>query len=304
MQSATIQPPYHQWMLNAYLACPEALRLTLLARVKPAFRHYARVRGTVAHATVFRLHVEKAWDRVDEVFEEEWGQQLALPGPPINANAKKLAKEFEDWRDALRQYVLREREARVVFCELPVRGTVRSRGGRPYAVEGVVDQVRPCADGGFDVYEIKTSAANPSLATFERNIQLSLYAWCLHAGEVFVENEWQAVSKVLGENLHGIVCYQLAQLIPYRRAGRRPDGSTYAAGELRGDPCYRITKTPEQLEQGACAVARIIAAIRAGGFFWNPSAMYGGCDACAVKHGCGKELLSNSPLQPAHFEAA
>ena len=92
--------------------------------------------------------------------------------------------------------------------------------------------------------------------------------------------------------------------LPAGGAGRRTDGSTYAAGDLRGDPCYRISKTPEQLEQGAQAIARIIAAIRAGGFFWNPSAMYGGCDACPVKHACGQGLVSNHDLQPGQLEAA
>ena len=101
-----------------------------------------------------------------------------------------------------------------------------------------------------------------------------------------------------------MVSYQMGHLIPYRRAGRRADGSKYAAGDLRGDPCYAITKTPEQLEEGARAIARIIAAIRAGGFFWNPSAMYGGCDACPVKHACGQQLASNRELEPSQFKAA
>ena len=75
-------------------------------------------------------------------------------------------------------------------------------------------------------------------------------------------------------------------------------------GDLRGDPCYRIRKTQEQLELGAGSIARIIAAIRAGGFYWNPSATYGGCDACAVRHACGKDLASNLPLEPERFRAA
>ena len=39
-------------------------------------------------------------------------------------------------------------------------------------------------------------------------------------------------------------------------------------------------------------MARIIAAIRARGFFWNPSALYGGCDACAYSHACGQSFSS------------
>ena len=256
------------------------------------------------HATIARLHKERAWGRARVTFEEEWDLHLSVPGPPINAEAKKLAKEFDDWSDAIDQYARREQEAPVLHGELPVRGTVRSRGGRAYAVQGTLDQVRRCHDGGFELYEIKTSAAAQTLATLERNIQLALYAWCLHAGEVLVDDRWQTAAEALGGPLRGLVVYHLAHLIPYRRAGRRPDGSTYAAGDLRGDPCYRITKTPEQLAQGAQAIARIIAAIRAGGFFWNPSAMYGGCDACAVKHACGRGLTSNRDLQPDLLEAA
>ena len=304
MRPATIQPPYHQSILNAYLACPEALRLTALEGVRPAFRHYAQVRGTAVHSTVSRLHNEQAWDRARELFAEEWELQFGLSGAPVNADAKKLAKEFEDWADAVEQYALGEHKAPVLYCELRVRGAVRSRGGRSYPVEGTIDQVRRCSGGGYEVYEIKTNAASPSLATLERNIQLSLYGWCLHTGEVLVGGKWQAAAEVLGGPLRGMVAYHLAHLIPYRRAGRRADGSTYAAGDLRGDPCYRISRTPEQLEQGAQAIARIIAAIRAGGFFWNPSAMYGGCDACPVKQACGRGLVSNRSLEPAHLQAA
>ncbi|GAH75246.1 unnamed protein product [marine sediment metagenome] len=49
----------------------------------------------------------------------------------------------------------------------------------------------------------------------------------------------------------------------------------------------------DQLVEGAKGIARIIAAIRAGGFFWNPSAMYGGCDACPYKYACGTTFSSN-----------
>ena len=304
MQTATIPSPYHQSTLNAYLACPEALRLTALEGVRPAFRHYAQVRGTAVHAAIYRLHNEQAWDMARAVFEEEWELQFSLPGPPVNADEKKLAKEFEDWADALEQYAFREREAPVLHCEIALRGEVRSRGGRSYPVEGTVDQLRGCPDGGYELYEIKTNAVGPSLATLERNIQLSLYGWCLHTGEVLVDGRWQPARDAFGGSLRAMVSYQLAHLIPYRRAGRRTNGSTYAAGDLRGDPCYRITKSPEQLERGAEAIARIIAAIRAGGFYWNPSAMHGGCDACPVKHACGQGLTSNHELAPEHFQAA
>ncbi len=140
MRQATIDPPYHQSTLNAYLSCPEALRLTAIVGAKPAFRHYARVRGTAVHATIHRLHAESAWERAGAIFQEEWGLQLSLPGPRINADAKKLDKEFDDWAAAVEQYAVRECAAPVLYCELHVRGTVRSRGGRSYAVEGTVDR--------------------------------------------------------------------------------------------------------------------------------------------------------------------
>ncbi len=304
MRPATLQPPYHQSILNAYLACPEALRLTALEGVRPMFRHYTQARGSAVHATICRLHWERAWERGRSVFEQEWELQFGLSNIPINADARKVAKEFTVWADAVEQYALKERDAPVLHCELRVRGAVRSRGGRSYAVEGTVDQVRRGDGGAYELYEIKTTAAAPSLATLKRNLQLSLYGWCLHTGEVFVDDCWRPAAEVFGGPLRGMVVYHLANLIPYRRGGRRADGSTYAAGDLRGDPCYRITKSPEQLEQGGEGIARIIAAIRAGGFFWNPSAMYGGCDACAVKHACGRGLLSNRELEPGHLQAA
>jgi len=304
MRPATIQPPYHQSTLNAYLAFPEKLRLTAVEGVRPTFRHYAQVRGTAVHSAIARLHEEHAWDQARDVFAQEWELQFSLPDSPVNASAKKLDKEYEDWCAAVEQYALREHNAPVLYCELPVRGAVRSRGGRCYEVQGTVDQVRRADGGGYEVYEHKTNATCPSLATLERNIQLSLYGWCLHAGEILVDDQWQPASEVFDGALRGMVSYHLAHLIPYRRAGRRSDGSTYSAGDLRGDPCYRITKTPEQLEQGALVIARIIAAIRAGGFYWNPSAMYGGCDACSVKHSCGHGLLSNHELEPGQLQAA
>ncbi len=65
---------------------------------------------------------------------------------------------------------------------------------------------------------------------------------------------------------------------------------------MRGDPRVSVPVKADQLVEGAKGIARIIAAIRAGGFFWNPSAMYGGCDACPYKYACGTSFSSNASI--------
>ena len=284
--------------------CIAGLYSAAVRGVKPAFRHYAQLRGSAVHATIHRLHTEGGWDEARDLFREEWLLRLGAPGPPVNADEQKLAKEFDDWGDAVEQYALREREAEVAFSELRLRGTVRSLGGRGYEVEGTVDQLRRRPDGGMALYEIKTNATPPTPAVLERNIQLALYGWCLNTGEAYVDGRWVPAIELCGGPVNELVHYQFGHLIPYRRNGRRGDGSTYSAGSLRGDPCYRVTKTPEQLAEGARSIARIIAAIRAGGFFWNPSATYGGCDACPVRHACGRGLATNAGLAPETLKAA
>ena len=113
-------------------------------------------------------------------------------------------------------------------------------------------------------------------------------------GEAFVDGQWVSVKEVLPGFLQSCVLYKLSSLIPYKRSGRRTDGSKYQPGDLRGDPRVTVPVKADQLVEGAKGIARIIAAIRAGGFFWNPSAMYGGCDACSYKYACGTSFSSSS----------
>ena len=293
-----LEGPYHQWQLNEYLSCPQALLLRLEG-VEPLFRSMARCRGSAVHAAIHRLHAAMGWEDWEKVFEDAWREEFGRPGPPVNGTSEKIEQEYRDWKTAMGSYVAMEREAPVLFHELPVRGVVTSRSGRKYILEGTIDQIRRSDDEeGYDVYEMKTSASLPGWSSLERNVQLCLYCWCAVTGEVRVNGQWIASRKVLPGFLRNCVVYKLSDLIPYKRAGRRRDGSRYAAGELRGDPRVALPVKAEQLVEGTQAIARIIAALRAGGFFWNPSSRYGGCDSCAYKYACGTTFTSNREALP------
>ena len=288
-----LEGPYRQSQINDYLSCPQALLLRLEG-VEPLFRTLGRSRGAAVHGVVFRLHHDQTWEKWQRVFDDAWIEEFSRPGPPINATPDQIDREYDDWKTAIGNYVQHERDASVLYSELPVRGLLTSRSGREYTVEGIVDQIRIVDDGmGFDVYDLKTNASMPGPATLQRNIQLCLYCWCAVTGEVFIDGGWVASSDALPGCLRSCVLYKLSSLIPYKRAGRRSDGSKYQAGDLRGDPRVTVPVKADQLVEGAQGIARIIAAIRAGGFFWNPSAMYGGCDACPYKYACGTTFSSN-----------
>jgi hypothetical protein len=255
----------------------------------------AQCRGSAVHAAVAALHRDQAWNLWDPVFETAWSEEFNRLGPPINATPDKIEQEYADWRTAIQTYAQRERKSRVLHTELLVRGVVTSRWGRKYAVEGTIDQIRQCDDGqGYEVYELKTNASLPGFAALERNVQLCLYCWCCVTGDVFLDGAWVSAREALPGILRGCAYYKLVNLIPYKRSGRHPDGSKYSEGDLRGEPVIHIPIRPDRLVEGVQGVARIIAAIRAGGFYWNPSALYGGCDACAYCHACGKSFNSES----------
>ncbi len=293
-----LEGPYHQSEINRYLACPQALLLKVEG-VEPLFRPLGWMRGAAVHAAIHRLHTSREWDHWDRVFDDAWCAEFDRPGPPINAGPEKLEREYRDWASAVGNYAAHEQDAPVHYSELPVRGLVVSRSGREYAVEGVVDQIRPSEDGnGYDIYELKTNATLPGQASLERNVQLCLYAWCCVTGEVRVDDKWVPARKALPGFLRDCVCYKLSNLVPYKRSGRRQDGTTYAAGDLRGNPRITVPVDSDRLVEGAHVIARIIAAIRAGGFFWNPSSLYGGCDACPYKYACGKTFSSNRHVLP------
>jgi len=293
-----LEGPYHQSEINDYLACPQALLLKLQG-VEPLFRSMSQCRGAAVHAAIHRLHNEQDWDLWQQVFDEAWCQEFNHPGPPINATPDKIEQEYEDWSTAIGNYASREQHSPLIHSELQVRGVVTSRSGRRYAIEGTVDQVRRCQDGkGYEIYELKTNATLPGQASLERNIQLCLYCWCCVAGDVLVDEEWISARQALPGVLRNCACYKLSNLIPYKRSGRRPDGVKYNAGDLRGEPVVTVPVRPEQLVEGVQGIARIIAAIRAGGFFWNPSSLYGGCDACPYKYACGTAFTSNREVSP------
>jgi len=287
-----LEGPYHQWQINAYLSCPHALLLRLQG-VSPAFRTLGQCRGTVVHNAIQRLHQDEAWDDWDRVFDDAWFAVFSDDGPSIDAPPEKIDQEYDDWHTAVRNYVQRERDAEVLFTELPVRGRVTSRSGREYTLEGRVDQIRRSPDGGFEVVELKTSKSLPGSASLERNVQMCLYCWCCLTGEVCVDDGWRPAKEVLPGLLTNYAFYKLSDLIPYKRSGRRRDGTKYAPGDLRGEVRLAMPVHADQLVEGTQAIARIIAAMRAGGFFWNPSALYGGCDACPYKYACGSAFSSN-----------
>jgi hypothetical protein len=252
------------------------------------FRSLGQCRGAAVHSAIAALHRDRAWDRWQDAFETAWAEEFNRIGPPINATPDKIDREYEDWRAAVGNYAGRERRSSVLYAELAVRGVVTSRSGRRYAVEGTIDQVRPCDDGqGYEIYELKTNSALPGSSAMERNVQLCLYCWCCVSGDAFVDGKWVSAREVLPGALRGCAWYKLANLIPHKRAGRHPDGAKYVAGDLRGDPVLPLPVRPDRLVEGVQAVARIIAAIRAGGFYWNPSALYGGCDSCPYRYACG-----------------
>lgn len=288
-----LEGPYHQWQINEYLSCPQALLLRLRG-IEPLFRSVAQCRGSAVHAAIHALHDGQAWHRWQEVFDDAWAEVFSQPGPPIDATPDKIEREYEDWRTAVGNYAERERGATVLHSELRVRGVVTSRAGRKYAVEGKIDQIRRCQDGrGYEIYELKTNARLPGPASLERNVQLCLYCWCCVAGDVLVDGKWVSGRTALHGVLRNCACYKLSNLIPYKRSGRSPDGTKYSAGDLRGDPRVVLPIKPDQLIEGVQGIARIIAAIRAGGFFWNPSSLYGGCDACPYKYACGTTYSSS-----------
>ena len=294
-----LEGPYRQSQINAYLACPQALLLKLRG-VEPLFRSLGQTRGAAVHRIINCMHEEEAWNGWHKLFDYIWAEEFSRVGPPINATPDQIDRDCDDWRTAVGNYVAKEQNARVLYAELPVRGILESRSGREYTVEGIIDQIRRSSDGaGYDIYEFKTNATLPALASLQRNIQLCLYCWCAVTGEVFVDDKWLPAKDILPGYLQNCVLYKLVNLMPYKRAGRRSDGTKYQAGDLRGDPCITVPVVADHLVEGAQAIARIIAAIRAGGFFWNPSALYGGCDACPYKYACGTGFTAKQEDLPA-----
>ncbi|OPZ96205.1 MAG: PD-(D/E)XK nuclease superfamily protein [Planctomycetes bacterium ADurb.Bin412] len=294
-----LEGPYRQSQINDYLACPQALLLKLQG-TEPQFRSLSQTRGSAIHRMIHGLHEEGLWNSWQLLFEDIWSEEISRTGPPLNAAPEEIDREYQDWRTAMGNYVEQEHDATILFAELPVRGVLHSRSGREYSVEGIIDQIRPAADGrGYEIYEFKTSATLPALASLQRNIQLCLYCWCAVTGEVCVDGNWLPAKDILPGYLQNCVLYKLVNLIPYKRAGRHGDGSKYQAGDLRGDPRICIPVTSDHLVEGAQAIARIIAAIRAGGFFWNPSSLYGGCEACPYKYACGTSLTAKAQSLPA-----
>ena len=294
-----LEGPYRQSQINDYLACPQALLLKLQG-AEPLFRSLSQTRGTAIHRIIRCLHDEGQWNDWQVQFEDIWAEEFSRAGPPINATPDQIDREYNNWRTAVGNYVEKEQNATILYAELPVRGVLRNRSGRVYTVEGIIDQIRPSADGhGYYIYELKTNATLSTLASLQRNIQLCLYCWCAVTGEVFVGDNWLSAKDVLPEYLQNCVLYKLVNLIPYKRAGRRSDGTKYQAGDLRGDPLISVPVTTDNLVEGAQAIARIIAAIRAGGFFWNPSALYGGCEVCPYKYACGTSSTAKQQNLPA-----
>lgn len=251
----------------------------------PETRSLALARGRAVHSTIARLHRERLWPDWFDLFKAEWDAELANPDESVlpwsnDETEEQIIAEFDDAHQIVENYVERERETPVLATEVPFRMIlVHTRTGTRYRLAGTVDQ--PIIDRDrLILRDLKTNATAPNEAYLARNYQFSTYGLALRRGVFLVNGE--PIS--FGRYPDRLEWYQLHHLLPYKRAGKRGDGTSYVKGDLRGEPVIEVKRTTADYDFFRAEACRVIQIMRMKLFVRSPDPI--GCSMCRYSTAC------------------
>jgi hypothetical protein len=271
--------------LSEFSECPMKYWLHNVKGFRPESRHPNAIRGTAIHGAINRIHRLKKFDDWLDIFEEEKLRAMADPHEvdlpwARGTTEESVADAMEDGAVMLGGYVERNRTAEVVASEVQGRMLVRHpRTKTKYRFAMTIDQVRRVGKS-LKIVDLKTGKNVPNPAYLARSLQFTGYGAGLKNATWNVDGEWQS----FGEYPESLSWYQLGLLLPYKRGGKRSDGSSYQKGDVRGDPEIPVVRDLSQYEEFPIVACRIIQAIRMKLFYHAVN--WFECGMCKFESAC------------------
>lgn len=294
------KPIFHQSAIKLYSICPKQYWFLKVAGVKRETISSKMLFGSVYHEAVDQLHqgvvVDEACLReiIDTIEKAEetptwWDDRQA---------------EIDEWLlDAvptLNNYWSKpfNREAKILLSEKEFTVKIGS-----FDFAGRIDQVRQTPEGELVLIDYKSGLMPNGEAEFELDYQLSIYAYALkHDTTLGIERFPDKVGR-----------YLLHDHLPYKRNGKKGDGTPYFKGNERGNGLYTTTRTEADYDamiQDLSIICRQIVGphfnaktnrLESGGAFpRTPNFL--NCGMCPVRQECIDDRRANIIQQPINVE--
>ena len=272
--------------------------LAYVLKAKEESKSAATARGTMIHKTVADLHAKHAWNHWEDLLRVNVQAELDSieeQGVPWKREVDPEDYFIADSAGMIKNYVDRNRDAQTIGVEVPFRMVLtHPRTGTSYPLVGTVDRLDYDKTGkALTIVDWKTGQTPPDDAFLARDYQMSGYGLAAKNG-IFVMPD--------GEPLHfdaypeRIVWYQMYNLLPYKRAGTKTNGTKYVKGDLRGEPEIDVVRRESDYDAFRADICNAIRGIRMG-IIWKSGAGFPGtCAMCRYRSACvtGEYVKSGS----------
>ncbi|NQV15115.1 PD-(D/E)XK nuclease family protein [bacterium] len=263
-----------QSTIKDWLNCPLMYRFRHIEKLKPVYRNIAAIHGSALHLAIHLLH-SKGFDQdlaslykraLDESLKRDqdipikWKENQDCDLTLMRDHALELLKGYTSYKE--------NHQCEVIYSEVEFRVMVKG-----YQLTGTIDQLRRNSDGDIDLVDLKSGVQRPNAKALPHDWQLSLYAYALKYGELFVNGDWVRPRIRVDRT----VIYFLRAHEIYKR------NTKYGKkGEQKGLPLIACQKPDWDLIQFRYDLLNIIKMITKDWPFPNPSA----CGFCGYHNAC------------------
>jgi len=230
MPNNRFKGPYRQSLLKTYSECPRKFRLLEVDRIP--------VEKEQTVPLVIGSWVHKLVSRFHAEGKVDW-EKHEIP-----------AEVLPDVIDLVNAYMGHNQGLEILFAETPFSFVINS-----YEIIGAIDLIYRNKGGQVVLRDIKTDSTEPSPGFLARDIQFSIY---------FI-----GALRGLGIQPDLLEWYQLRKLIPYKRTTVK-NGVQFQPGEIRGDPCFSVARSQEDIPTIEREIRYIIQGIRFNIFPMRP----------------------------------
>lgn len=258
-----------QSTIKDYLNCPLLFRYKHLEEIPESYRHSAALHGTALHKVIHRLHTEDWNLDLERAYKKALNDAIEEEETPVNWK-ETPEKYLENAVEILTGYRNNpvNQEAVVLYSEVPFRVKVNGN-----VFTGTIDQVRRNPDKTVELLDLKSSKQQPSISFLKNDWQLNLYLYALLNGELYQDDEWIKA---------GITPDYVGWYFLRHHEIRKRSTVNGKAGEEKGEPLIKITKSDEDMKLFKAELAHLLKVMLKDWHFPNPNH----CQMCAMTAYC------------------
>ena len=278
---------YTSSILSTIALCGRQAYLHYVKGIKEQSRNIMGVRGTALHKAVQVLHTQKKFGDWLDVYSECWNDTMdndAESSLPWSKDLKDtdIEKVYDDGALMLDGYCKENSGVNVIAAEARFLMLIEHpRTGTRYRMTGSIDQIVEMYTDNFQMVDLKSGSNTPNPQFLKLNMQFSAYGLALEKG-VFLLPDGGTMEFGKYPNL--LVWLHMRNYLPYKRSGRRADGTKFARGDKRGDTMIFVPRSDADYKEFQATACRLVQAVRMNIF--PPVANDIVCSMCRFQEPC------------------